>query len=292
MEENIMKKKLALMLALSLTVGTVLTGCGGASGDAAQTTADNAQTADESDAADTADTANADLVYAVEAGSAGEAAAQDNGFQTNVVASQADALMEVASGTSDAAIIDLLMAGAMIGEGTSYPNMKYTDELTTEEYGVGCRKGSDLASYINSVFSESYADGSMKETATTYGVQEALVEQPASEFTASAEDSDVAYIQDKGTMIVGITDFAPMDYKDASGEWIGFDADMARLVAEKLGVEAQFVEIDWDNKIMELDSKNIDVVWNGMTLTAETTSSMECTNPYCNNAQVIVVPAN
>ena len=280
------------MLALSLTVGTVLTGCGGASGDAAQTTADNTQTADESDAADTADTANADLVYAVEAGSAGEAAAQDNGFQTNVVASQADALMEVASGTSDAAIIDLLMAGAMIGEGTSYPNMKYTDELTTEEYGVGCRKGSDLASYINSVFAESYADGSMKETAITYGVQEALVEQPDSGFTASAEDSDVAYIQDKGTMIVGITDFAPMDYKDASGEWIGFDADMARLVAEKLGVEAQFVEIDWDNKIMELDSKNIDVVWNGMTLTAETTSAMECTNPYCNNAQVIVVPTN
>ena len=287
-----MKKKLALMLALSLTVGAVLTGCGGASGDAAQTTADNTQTTDEGDAADTADTANADLVYAVEAGSAGEAAAQDNGFQTNVVASQADALMEVASGTSDAAIIDLLMAGAMIGEGTSYPNMKYTDELTTEEYGVGCRKGSDLASYINSVFAESYADGSMKETATTYGVQEALVEQPDSEFTASAEDSDVAYIQDKGTMIVGITDFAPMDYKDASGEWIGFDADMARLVAEKLGVEAQFVEIDWDNKIMELESKNIDVVWNGMTLTAETTSAMECTNPYCNNAQVIVVPNN
>lgn len=290
-----MKKKLALMLALSLTVGTVLTGCGNASDDAAQTAADNTQTADEggaADAADTADTASADLVYAVEAGSAGEAAAQDKGFKTNVVASQADALMEVASGTSDAAIIDLLMAGAMIGEGTSYPNMKYTDELTTEEYGVGCRKGSDLASYINSVFAESYTDGSMKETATTYGVQEALVEQPASEFTASAEDSDVAYIQGKGTMIVGITDFAPMDYKDESGEWIGFDADMARIVAEKLGVEAQFVEIDWDNKIMELESKNIDVVWNGMTLTSETTSAMECTNPYCNNAQVIVVPAN
>ena len=125
-----MKKKLALMLALSLTVGTVLTGCGNASGGAAQTNADNTQAADEGGAADTsdaADTANSDLVYAVEAGSAGEAAAQDNGFKTNVVASQADALMEVASGTSDAAIIDLLMAGAMIGEGTSYPNMKYTD---------------------------------------------------------------------------------------------------------------------------------------------------------------------
>ena len=93
----------------------------------------------------------------------------------------------------------------------------------------------------------------------------------------------------EGTLIVGITDFAPMDYKDENGEWIGFDADMARKVAEKLGVEAQFVEIDWDNKIMELDSKNIDVVWNGMTLTSEVTSSMECTNPYCNNAPVRLI---
>lgn len=103
--------------------------------------------------------------------------------------------------------------------------------------------------------------------------------------------SDLKYIQDKGTMIVGITDYAPMDYKDENGEWIGFDADMAKLVAQELGVEAQFVEIDWDNKIMELDSKNIDVVWNGMTLTSEVTESMECTNAYCNNAQVVVVPA-
>lgn len=280
-----MKKKFALIMVLSMAVGMVLTGCGGASGGAAQTNAETEAVAPGSD-----------LVYAVEAGSAGEEAAQENGFQTNAVASQADALMEVASGTSDAAIIDLLMAGAMIGEGTSYPDMEYTTELTTEEYGVGCRKGSDLAAYINIVFADTYVRGIMKQTATTYGVQEALVEQPAlgelPEVDASAADSDVAYIQGKGTLIVGITDFAPMDYKDDSGEWIGFDADMARIVAEKLGVEAQFVEIDWDNKIMELDSKNIDVVWNGMTLTSEVTSAMECTNPYCNNAQVIVVPSN
>ncbi len=268
-----MKKKLAFMLAFSMLAGAALTGCG-SSDDAAQTAAG---------------TTNEDTVYAVEAGSAGEEVAQEKGFKINSVASQADALMEVASGTSDAAIIDLLMAGAMIGEGTSYPDMKYTEKLTTEEYGVGCRKGSDLASYINSVFAESYADGTMQETAAAYGVQEALVEQAASEFVQSDTDSDVAYIQGKGSLIVGITDFAPMDYKDESGEWIGFDADMARVVADKLGVEAQFVEIDWDNKIMELDSKNIDVVWNGMTLTSEVTEAMECTNAYCNNAQVIVV---
>ena len=261
-----MKKKIALVLAMSMVMGMTLTACGNK------------------------ETSSTDMVYAVEAGSAGEAAAKDNGYQYNSVASQADALMEVASGTSDAAIIDLLMAGAMIGEGTSYPNLVHTDELTTEEYGVGCRKGSDLAAFINSVFAESYADGSMKETAEKYGVQESLVEQGASDY-AESSDGDVAYIQGKGTLIVGITDFEPMDYKNESGEWIGFDADMARMVAAKLGVEAQFVEIDWDNKIMELDSKNIDVVWNGMTLTDEVKSSMECTNAYCNNAQVVVVPA-
>ncbi len=109
---------------------------------------------------------------------------------------------------------------------------------------------------------------------------------------ASAEESDVAYIQDKGTLIVGITDFEPMDYKDESGNWIGFDADMASQVAKDLGVEVQFVEIDWDNKILELENKSIDVVWNGMTLTDEVTSAMECTNAYCNNAQVVVLPAD
>lgn len=100
--------------------------------------------------------------------------------------------------------------------------------------------------------------------------------------------SDLAYVQDKGTLVVGITEFEPMDYKDENGQWIGFDADMAKVVAEKLGVEVQFVVIDWDNKIMELDSKNVDVLWNGMTLTDEVKNSMECTNPYFNNAQVVV----
>lgn len=102
-------------------------------------------------------------------------------------------------------------------------------------------------------------------------------------------ESDVAYIQDKGTLIVGITDFAPMDYKDESGEWIGFDADISKKVAESLGVDVEFVEIDWDNKILELENKSIDVVWNGMTLTPEVTNSMECTKAYLNNAQVVVV---
>lgn len=262
-----MKRKLVMLLTMAGVSGLLLTGC----------------------AKTPAQTDGKAAVYAVEAGSAGEEIAQEKGFSCHAVSSQADALMEVAAGTSDAAIIDLLMAGAMIGEGTSYPELTHTEELTTEEYGVGCRKGSDLASYINAVFAETYADGSMQEIAEKYGVQEALVEQKDCTYTAAAGDSDVAAIQKKGSLIVGITEFEPMDYQDGSDEWIGFDADMAKLVGEKLGVEVKFVVIDWDTKIMELNSGNIDVVWNGMTLTPEVTAAMECTNAYCNNAQVVVV---
>ena len=107
-----------------------------------------------------------------------------------------------------------------------------------------------------------------------------------------AADSDLAYVQSKGTLVVGITDFAPMDYQNESGEWIGFDADMAKAFAESLGVSVEFVEIDWDNKILELGSKSIDCVWNGMTLTDEVTSAMSCSNAYCNNSQVVIVPAD
>lgn len=105
-------------------------------------------------------------------------------------------------------------------------------------------------------------------------------------------DSDAAYVKGKGTLVVGVTNFEPMDYKDADGNWVGFDADMAKAFAESLGVTAEFVEIDWDNKIFELDGQTIDCVWNGMTLTDEVTSSMECSRAYCNNAQVVIVHAD
>ena len=105
-------------------------------------------------------------------------------------------------------------------------------------------------------------------------------------------DSDLAYVKEKGTLVVGITDFAPMDYKDEAGNWIGFDADMAKAFAAELGVECEFVEINWDTKANELDSKSIDVVWNGMTLTDEVKQTMETSNAYCNNAQVVVVKAD
>ena len=128
---------------------------------------------------------------------------------------------------------------------------------------------------------------------------------PAPESTAPAEttpaetapvetdrgDSDLAYVQTKGTLVVGMTDFAPMDYKDENGEWIGFDADMAKAFAESLGVDVEFLEINWDNKLMELDTKGIDVIWNGMTINDEVKAGASVSEPYCRNGQVVVVPA-
>ena len=123
------------------------------------------------------------------------------------------------------------------------------------------------------------------EAATAAGNDSASTE-------VSTEGSDLAKVKEKGKLVVGITDFEPMDYKDENGNWIGFDADMAVAFANSIGVEAEFVEIDWDNKILELDSGNIDCVWNGMTLTDEVKSAMDCSNPYCNNAQIVIVPAD
>ena len=109
----------------------------------------------------------------------------------------------------------------------------------------------------------------------------------------SSDTSDLKYIQDKGTMIVGITDYAPMDYKDENGEWTGFDAEFAQLVCKELGVDCEFfVLADWGKKFYELETKNIDAIWNGMTITEEVQLSTNCSDPYVVNAQVLVMKAD
>lgn len=117
-------------------------------------------------------------------------------------------------------------------------------------------------------------------------------EAPTTEAPTAPADTDSAYVKGKGKLVVGITDFAPMDYQNATGEWIGFDADLAKAFAEYLGVTVEFSEIVWENKVLELNGKQIDCVWNGMTLTDEVKETMETTVPYCNNAQIVIVAAD
>lgn len=104
--------------------------------------------------------------------------------------------------------------------------------------------------------------------------------------------SDLAAIKEKGTLIVGITDYAPMDFKAEDGSWTGFDAEFAEAVAAKLGVKVEFVEIDWDNKFLELKTNAIDCIWNGMTITDEVKNNTNCTKAYAKNEQVVVLSAD
>ena len=136
------------------------------------------------------------------------------------------------------------------------------------------------------------ACGGSSNTGASSEASSAASSGAASSSAAADADSDLAYVQDKGTLVVGMTDFAPMDYRDENGEWIGFDADMAKAFAEYLGVDVEFLEINWDNKLMELDTKGVDVIWNGMTITNEVTNGASVSEPYCNNGQVVVVPAD
>lgn len=132
------------------------------------------------------------------------------------------------------------------------------------------------------------ACGANTDTETT-----GAAENETTQDTTAAADSDLAYIQDKGKIIVGITDYEPMDYKDENGEWTGFDAEFARLVAKEIGVEVEFFVLsDWGMKFNELETKNIDVVWNGMTITDEAKANASVSDPYVVNAQVVVMKAD
>ena len=107
------------------------------------------------------------------------------------------------------------------------------------------------------------------------------------------DDSDMGYVKKNGKLVVGITDYAPMDYKDDNGEWIGFDAEFARLFAEELGVDCEFFVLpNWDAKFMELETKQVDAIWNGMTITEEAELNSSVSNPYVINAQVVVMKAD
>ena len=158
---------------------------------------------------------------------------------------------------------------------------------------AGCSNSdvvSDVDAITNSVDDGSSTNTDNQDNADNQG--DADVQNDADNSADSNEQGDLAYIKEKGTLVVGITDFAPMDYKDENGNWIGFDAELATAFAESIGVEVEFVEIDWDNKIMELNGKTVDCIWNGMTLTSEVKDAMECSNAYCINAQVVIVNAD
>ena len=120
----------------------------------------------------------------------------------------------------------------------------------------------------------------------------ASTESTAASAADATADGDLAYIKNKGKMTIGYTVYEPMNYTDESGTFTGFDTELATAVCEKLGVEPDFVEINWDTKETELAAKSIDCIWNGLTLTDDREANMACTKPYVKNAQVVVMKAD
>lgn len=125
--------------------------------------------------------------------------------------------------------------------------------------------------------------------ASAANASEAASEATAADASQAAPDDDFAYIQAKGTLVIGITVYAPMNYYDESGKLIGFDTEFAEAACAKLGLTPEFIEIDWDSKELELAGKKIDCIWNGLTVTEERKANMDFTTSYLKNQQVVVI---
>ena len=108
----------------------------------------------------------------------------------------------------------------------------------------------------------------------------------------SGQDNSLKYIQDKGELVLGLDDsFPPMGFRDEGGEIVGFDIDLAREVCDRMGVELKLQPIDWDAKILDLNSKDIDVIWNGLSIDDERKKNIEFSQPYLANSQIVIVRA-
>ena len=125
--------------------------------------------------------------------------------------------------------------------------------------------------------------------ASTSTAASASASASGSAAASQSAGSDLDYIKGKGKLVIGYTVYEPMNYTDADGNFTGFDTELATAVCEKLGVEPEFVEINWDTKVVELDAKSIDCIWNGMTLTDDIMQNTATTKAYAKNAQVVVV---
>ncbi len=267
-----MKKILALVLALAMVLS--FAACG------------------NKNAADLASSLDGALIVA-EAGSAGaDVMKDDDNFakaEPTEVGSMAAALMEVASGTADGAVVDKITAIGSIGEGTSYTDLVIVDgyNFPAEEYGIAFRKGSDLTAAVNEIIADLMTDGSLDAVAQKYKLGEQLIKDGKAQ-ADEATVKDIEKIKEKGELVIGITLFAPMNYKDDSGKLVGFETEFAEAVCAKLGVSAKFQIIDWNSKEIELNSGNIDCIWNGMTITDDRLKNMSISVPYMKNEQVLV----
>lgn len=176
---------------------------------------------------------------------------------------------------------------------------KYTvlsEDFGAENYAIGFRRGDDaLAKKVSDILAEMTADGKAGEIAKKWFGSDVMLRDPEypRELNEEEGDASLQYILDKGELILGLDEtFPPMGYRDANGDIIGFDIDLATEVCRRLGVKLKLQPINWDSKEMELNGKTIDCIWNGMSITDERISGMDLSTPYIANKQIIIVKSD
>ena len=208
------------------------------------------------------------------------------------VGGMVDILVELDSKTSDIGVMDSIMAGYYINEEYKGKLMIIPDlELANEEYGIATRKeGAYTAKVISKAIIDLYKEGKVLEIAKKYGLEESLAIDETIKIDLSDETGKADYdeIVASGKLVVGYTIFAPIAYEE-DGKLIGFDTELAQAVGEKLGLEVEFQVINWDTKVFELNSKAIDVIWNGMTITDKIKNETSVSISYLKNKQVAVI---
>lgn len=215
------------------------------------------------------------------------------GKEYSPLKAQMDVLLQLNTKSVDVGVMDSIMAGYYMSQDTTYANSLMIVEnlaLSTEQYGIAARKGSGLIKKINQALIDLAKAGTVDTLAEKYGIKSELcidTTKTIAELT-EAEKADWDYIAGKGEFIVGYTVFAPIAY-EKDGELIGFDIELAKAVAEKLGINVKFEVIEWNSKEALLEAKSIDCIWNGMTITEERLAAMEISIPYLNNKQVAVI---
>lgn len=207
--------------------------------------------------------------------------------------SMVDVLMQLNAKSIDVGIMDSIMASYYMSQDSQYANnLMIIPDLTLadEQYGIAGRKNSGLIKKINEQLIALTKDGTVAEIAGRFGLtNDVCIDQNATVAPLTAtEEEDWNYICSQGKVIIGYTDFKPIAYTE-NNTLTGFDIELARKVCEKLGLEAEFVVIDWDQKEAMLTAKTIDCIWNALTITDERKAAMEISIPYMNNKQVAVI---
>lgn len=204
-----------------------------------------------------------------------------------------DILTELTSKTADVGIMDSIMANYYLTINPTYASQLQLVEglvLAEEEYGIAARKNAKSTIYkVNNALVELKKTGELDEIARVYGLQSELLVNADTAIGSEPTDSDWSNILSRGKIKIGYTVFAPIAYTDTDNVFKGFDIDLAKAVGEYYGIEVEFVEIQWDSKTMELESGNIDLIWNGMTITDEIKAACEISIPYLRNSQVAVI---